>query len=839
LIILHQSWGENLKKTAITVLILVSLLAMIGTSIVPNPSARAGNTTTKSTMDAITSMRDPGSDVTDTLLLNRNFTDSYWNSTLSRSMPLNWKYTAGSPSKPSTTYYSWTSSYGYSYGSAYAYISATSSGTTTWTFDWWQNFFYNGTLKGESPTSAYLSFRYYILNIRYASSSNYLRVYLRFPNSTSYQVWSQSIMATTSWTLVCIDVKNLITQAGNGTYRITMRYDGNIYQQNGYTYFLWDDTGLTIQHPPKVRPSDLELLLQNSLDGGSLYTNSTSVKLSVSGSSLGGVGFSNTYSVNPNSYTWNLYQSVVPYPWSLSGASVDGNKTVYFMANNSVGFAGPVNSTILYDHSHPTAPVLQSPINNVAISIQTPMLTWNPSQAKGPSGLANYTVFEDTTPSFNSGNLRIRSTNNSFWQVTFDLVEGQWYWRVSSGSRAGNLNWSTIGTIWIDVTPPGPTSLLSPADGSYTNNNTLVLAWDASSVYDGGSKSSGITSYTLEYSKDPLFGSGVTTVAGLTGSSYRIPTSDPLSDGPWYWRVQAVDRAGNPGAWTVTPRLFTVDTVAPAPPSASFSVTPGSKPTFSWAVISDAVKYIIMLDDSSSFTNSTGHARNWTVDTNSFPIPFDLSNGNWYWQVASEDLAGNIGSFSSPQSFVVNVIDPLMVTAIAGGGTGGIAVFLILGYYFIRRSRIPFVIKKLDQSIKLIGKGEMPQPVPMRTRSQIVASIFQEKLSILSKERLEEPGKKQQKIPKKSEATLEIKSSEAPAKKLGEVTEKRVPETEAKIVEGSIAAESEEADVALIAKELEKLETKGETEPARETDFIRREIEDLEKEAKKKKKKGN
>jgi hypothetical protein len=832
--------GKNLRKSTITVLILVSLLAIIGTSIVPNPSARAGNTTTKSTTDSITSMRDPGSDVTDTLPAgNRNFTDSYTNSTLGRKMPLNWLYTAGTPSKSSSYSFLWTDSYGYSYGSAYAYISTSSTGTTTWTFDWWQNFFYNGTLIGESPTSAYLSFRYYVVSIRYASSSNYLRVYLRFPNSTNYQVWSQSITATKPWTLVCLDVKNLITQAGNGTYRITLRYDGNIYQQSGYMYFCWDDAGLTIQHPPKVRPSELVLSLQNSLDGGSLYTNSTSVKLSVSGSSLGGVGFSNAYSVNPNSYTWNTFQSGVTYPWSLASASIDGNKTVYFMANNSVGFAGPVNSTILYDHSYPTAPVLQSPINNVAISIQTPMLTWNPSQAKGPSGLANYTVLEDTTSSFNSGNLRIRSTNNSFWQVTFDLVEGQWYWRVSSCSRTGNMNWSTIGTIWIDVTPPGPTSLLSPADGSYTNNNTLVLSWDTSSVYDGGVKSSGITSYTLEYSKDPLFGSGVTTVASLTGFSYRIPISNELSDGNWSWRVQAVDRAGNPGAWTVTPRFFIVDTVAPAPPSASFSVTSGSKPTFSWAAVSDVVKYIVELDNSPSFSNATGSMKRWTVDTNNYPIASDLPNGNWYWHVASEDAAGNIGSFSSRQSFVVNVIDPLMVTAIAGGGTGGIAVFLILGYYFIRKSRIPFVIKKLDQSIKLIGKGEMPQPVPMRTRSQVIASIYQDKVSILSKERLEEPGRKQQKSPKKSEASLEIRSSEALAKKPEEVTEKGVPETEAKIAVGSAAVESEEADVALIAKELEKLETKGEAEPARETDFIKREIEELEKEAKKKKKKGN
>jgi hypothetical protein len=180
-----------------------------------------------------------------------------------------------------------------------------------------------------------------------------------------------------------------------------------------------------------------------------------------------------------------------------------------------------------------------------------------------------------------------------------------------------------------------------------------------------------------------------------------------------------------------------------------------------------------------------------------------------------------------------------MTVLMIGGGSGGVVIIAVLGFIMYRRSKIPFVIKKIDQSMKLISRGEMPQPVPMRTRDEILSNIFQDKLAILSKEKLEEPRKQPKKGAKKPEVASETHTVEALPRKPEEVTEKRASEAEARAFEEPAAAEPEEADVDLIARELEKLESKGESEPTGEKDLIKREIEELEKEAKKKKKKGN
>jgi hypothetical protein len=175
-----------------------------------------------------------------------------------------------------------------------------------------------------------------------------------------------------------------------------------------------------------------------------------------------------------------------------------------------------------------------------------------------------------------------------------------------------------------------------------------------------------------------------------------------------------------------------------------------------------------------------------------------------------------------------------------GGGSGGIVILAILGYVMYQRRKIPFVIKKIDQSINLINKGEVPQPVPMKTRTQIVNSIYQTKLAILSKEKLEETSKKKEKKgAKKTEAASQIKAEVPSVVTREEVSAEGTSKAGAKVFEAPAGAEPGEADVALIAEELEKLETKGGTGPIRETDLIKREMEELEKEAKKKKKRSN
>nr|MDO8099472.1 hypothetical protein [Candidatus Njordarchaeota archaeon] len=75
-------------------------------------------------------------------------------------------------------------------------------------------------------------------------------------------------------------------------------------------------------------------------------------------------------------------------------------------------------------------------------------------------------------------------------------------------------------------------------------------------------------------------------------------------------------------------------------------------------------------------------------------------------------------------------VSPMWVL-IAGGGGGG-AVFLVaLGVYLYRRAKIPFVIKKINQILSLVNKGEHEQattPVPLKTREESIEAITQRRI---------------------------------------------------------------------------------------------------------------
>jgi len=170
--------------------------------------------------------------------------------------------------------------------------------------------------------------------------------------------------------------------------------------------------------------------------------------------------------------------------------------------------------------------------------------------------------------SYNSGS----SDTSVVWPVP-SVSQGTHniYFKVSDD--AGLINVDSCSYSWsftYDNIPPEVPVLLTPADNSITNDNTPDFGWTATA---GG----GV--YTLQYSTDVGFVSGVTTVPDLVTAYYTPVVA--LSDGMWYWRVKARDQAGNEsdysGAWS-----FTVDIVPPSAPT-GFAIVPGhQKCKLSW-----------------------------------------------------------------------------------------------------------------------------------------------------------------------------------------------------------------------------------------------------------------
>jgi len=217
------------------------------------------------------------------------------------------------------------------------------------------------------------------------------------------------------------------------------------------------------------------------------------------------------------------------------------------------------------DNTPPSTPSLVSPTNGANITDNTPPLDW--SEVSDPSG-----VTYDVSIARDAGFVSIVLQKTGLTASTYELTQaealaaGTYYWRARAVDGAGNVgswseNWSfTVSTAPSppgDNTPPPTPSLFSPTNGANITDNTPLLDW--SNVSDP----SGVT-YDLSIAGDAGFASIILQKTGLMVSNYELTLAEALAAGTYYWRVRAVDGAGNVGSWSEN-WSFTVS-IAPSPP---------------------------------------------------------------------------------------------------------------------------------------------------------------------------------------------------------------------------------------------------------------------------------
>ncbi|MFC1970472.1 IPT/TIG domain-containing protein [Chloroflexota bacterium] len=134
--------------------------------------------------------------------------------------------------------------------------------------------------------------------------------------------------------------------------------------------------------------------------------------------------------------------------------------------------------------------------------------------------------------------------------------ENPYYWRVKGVDSASNeSDWSTPRSFYI-LEPPAPELLLPGADSKAKAQ--AQFDWD-----DVTSLSLPIT-YNLQVSADDDFSSISLQKKGLSDSEYTLTEDEQLpavkKEAPYYWRVKAVDSAGNESEWS-NPRPFYVGSV--------------------------------------------------------------------------------------------------------------------------------------------------------------------------------------------------------------------------------------------------------------------------------------
>lgn len=183
--------------------------------------------------------------------------------------------------------------------------------------------------------------------------------------------------------------------------------------------------------------------------------------------------------------------------------------------------------------------ILSSPSNNIYTKEQSLVLSWQP--------LSLATHYEVEVQNTTSGQAIVYQNNNvTATSVTINGAaianDANYKWSV----RAVNADSQTLffsRTFSVDRQIPNQPQNTLPANNlTATQNQMLTFNWTMPT--DSGVINSPI-SYTIEFATENAFTNIIQTASVGTTSFQRSFTAD----GDYYWRVKAVDQAGNIGAY--------------------------------------------------------------------------------------------------------------------------------------------------------------------------------------------------------------------------------------------------------------------------------------------------
>ncbi len=249
------------------------------------------------------------------------------------------------------------------------------------------------------------------------------------------------------------------------------------------------------------------------------------------------------------------------------------------------------------------------------------------------------------------GSYQLASGTTPTWSfAASSLSDGSHTITARATDNGGNTAQVSI-TFTVDTIAPSAPSSSSPADGSSINDNTPLFDWSDSA------DATAIT-YELLVDNNSDFSSPEILETGITASNFTATSA--LADGTYYWKVRAVDAAGNNGSYS-TVSSFTISTVpadATPPTLSAISDSPdpfspngdGNRDTSTITFTSDeAGLYTIMI-----LTPSNGPVQNLTgtlvAGVNNAiwdGLKYDSTlapDGLYKYNILAQDAAGNVRS---------------------------------------------------------------------------------------------------------------------------------------------------------------------------------------------------
>lgn len=254
-------------------------------------------------------------------------------------------------------------------------------------------------------------------------------------------------------------------------------------------------------------------------------------------------------------------------------------------------------------------------------------------------------------------NLRVATAtadNNGSFTAAFNIPpsrSGSHVITASDGSTTKQL------TFTVESEAPQPPVMLLPSNGSETRAEAYL---DWQDVTDPSQP----VAYRLQIASDQNFSSLILEKEELAASEYTLTATEKLTAdakrAPYFWRVKAVDAAGNESEWSL-PWSFYINAppapvlLLPAPDS-----SPATPLLFNWQAVtslSPPVTYDLQLATDLNFKSIVFEKKALTAsdylmtEEDELELERELT---YYWRAKAVDSANNESEWSAPGSFLIS-----------------------------------------------------------------------------------------------------------------------------------------------------------------------------------------
>lgn len=329
--------------------------------------------------------------------------------------------------------------------------------------------------------------------------------------------------------------------------------------------------------------------------------------------------------------------------YSVPSGILFNNMTYYWRVNaNNNGGSSPWSdiwgfSTI---PAPPTPPTQIAPLNNATNVSVTPTIDWSDSP-----GATTYHLQVSLNTNFTANVIDDNTITTSQYVVPSGILSGttSYYWRVSGINVAGEGSFTGAWKFTTMLAAPSIPLLLAPSNNAINISLTPTLDWnDVPSA----------TSYRVQVSTDPNFGTYIVNMVTGSTSQYSIPSGTLSYNTSYYWRVNATNSGGT-SAYSAVWKFTTVTSVPTAPTlilpvnnATGVSLTP----LMDWSDVTNTDYYRLQISSSSTFNTTVLDVSNITVSQYNVPSGVLTGNSVYYWRVCGYN-AGGQGTYSTAFKF--------------------------------------------------------------------------------------------------------------------------------------------------------------------------------------------